>query len=173
MTIAHTNRGKVTERATVRWLRDHGFPGAERTVRTGYRTATRTLADAADLDLCPGLIAQVKSLRPATRAERAVDGWLVETEQQRQAAHALHALLIVRREGTADVGEWWAWLPLLNLPGIQTDFVRPLTVPRIAACALVPVRLAVADACYLLRSIGYGDPITDPPVPASTPGGNR
>lgn len=76
------------------------------------------------------------------------------------------------RCGYADC-RWWAWLPLRNLPGIQPDFVNPMTVPRLLARALVPVRLTVSDACYLLRSIGYGDPITDLPVPASTPGGNR
>jgi hypothetical protein len=158
VTVADTNRGRTTERAAALWLRGHGFPGAERTVRTGYRTRTRTLADAADLNLCPGLVAQVKSLRPASRAERAVDGWIVETEQQRKTAGAAVALLIVRREGTADVGEWWAWLPLRSLPGVQPEFVNPMSTPRLAARALVPVRLAVADACYLLRSIGYGAP---------------
>lgn len=161
MTAANARRGKTTEQAVALWLRGHGFPGAERIVRTGYRVAGREMPDGADIAVCPGVVSQVKSLRPANRAEREVDGWIVETEQQRQQAGAAVAVLVVRRDGTADVGEWWAWLPLRRLPGIQWDFVNPMTIPRVAARGTVPVRLAVADAFYLLRHVGYGDPITD------------
>jgi hypothetical protein len=151
MTAAHTARGKETERMAARWFRANGYPGCERTVRTGYRTPARELADHADLDLCPGLIAQVKSLRPANRAERAVTGWMRETEVQRDVCGADVGLLVVRREGTADVGEWWAWLWLddaaaLHTGGLYTSLYQ------------IPVRLLLSDAVTLLRHAGYGTP---------------
>lgn len=156
MSAAHTARGKVTERLAARWFRDHGFPGAERIVRTGYASPGRTAEDEGDISLCPGAIVQVKSLRPVNRAERAVTGWLVETDAQRFAAGAEVALLVVRRDGTADVGEWFAWLSV-------TTVVLPLD-PLVGTVDLhvtpaIPARFSVADAARLLRSAGYGDPI--------------
>lgn len=38
---SNRRRGADAERRVVAWLREHGWPGAERAVRTGYRTATR------------------------------------------------------------------------------------------------------------------------------------
>jgi hypothetical protein len=143
-----TNVGKDTEQRLARWLRDHGFPHAERTVRTGYRVAARSLADCGDIDGCPGLAIQAKSLRPADRAERAVEGWLTETELQRQTVGADHGVLVVRRWGTTDVGRWWAFLPAGVLGG-----------DRAAAEPLAPVRLEVRHAFALLRCWGYGEPI--------------
>lgn len=159
MTAAHRRRGLVTEQMVCHWLRAHGFPGAERSVRTGYRTASRELPDAADVVLCPGVIAQVKSLSPASRAERAVPGWMAETEAQRVAAAADVALLIVRRPGTADVGEWFAYLPvgavtvLCAIPVGWVDRCRPEVDRSGDAWA----RLEMAGAAYLLRRAGYGD----------------
>jgi hypothetical protein len=82
------------------------------------------------------------------------NGFLAETEAQRVAAGADVALLVVRRDGTADVGEWWAWLETrmlawLTFAGQFQDFDAPQ----------LPVRLIVADACRLLRAAGYGEPV--------------
>jgi hypothetical protein len=155
VSAANRTRGLVTEQMTVRWFRDNGFPHAERTVRTGYRVATRELADAGDLGLCPGAIVAVKSLRPVNRAERAVPGWLAETEAQRVAASAEVALLVVRRDGTADVGEWWAWLTMHTLGELLTTWTAPVPTTLHPPA---PVRLLVADGCRLLRAAGYGSP---------------
>lgn len=155
-----TDRGKVTERMAAAWFRDHGFPGCERVRRTGWRQATRQLADEGDLDLCPGAIAQVKALRPANRAERAVPGWIAATELQRRAAHADIALLVVRRDGTSDVGEWWAWLTFVTLEGLRTGDTLHLDDPDSwTVDDATPVRMQVADAARLLRHAGYGTPI--------------
>lgn len=136
--------GKDTEQRVARWLRDNGFPHAERTVRTGYRTAAREVVDAGDIDGTPGIVWQVKSLRPATRAEVAVDGWMVETERQRATSGAAVGVLVVRRWGTTDVGRWWAFLPAYVW---STAAVPPLT----------PSRLEVRHAVALLHACGYGD----------------
>jgi hypothetical protein len=148
VTAKSTNVGKQTEQAVARWLRDHGFPHAERTVRTGYKATGRELSDRGDIDGCPGLVVQCKSLRPADRAERAVEGWLTETEIQRQATSAEIGLLIVRRWGTTDVGRWWAFLRAGVLGGVQAS-----------GEPLAPVRLEVRHAVGLLRSWGYGESI--------------
>ena len=157
MTAANRRRGVETERAVAKWWRENGFPGADRTVRTGYRTATRAADDMGDLGLCPGVVVQVKSLRPANAAERAVPRWLDETESQRRAAGADVALLVVRRDGTADVGEWWCWLRYPALVQVGTGGAAALLGAE--SRAGIPVRLAVADVCFLLRAAGYGDPI--------------
>jgi hypothetical protein len=162
MTATHATRGKVTERIVVRWMRQNGFPGADRTRRMGFRTVLRTVEDEGDIGMAPGLLCQVKSLRPVNRMERAVGGWLLETELQRRAAGAYAALLVVRRDGTADVGEWWAWLPLYMLDNLR----RPDSTHAWAETDHVPARLMVADACRLLRAAGYGTPL-DPPAETS------
>src|SRR5688500_3530498 len=68
MTATTTARGKYSrekgataERHLVAWLRTHGWPGAERAVRTGYRTADRTSVDPGDVTGTPGLVWQVKN----------------------------------------------------------------------------------------------------------------
>ncbi|HWD79273.1 MAG TPA: hypothetical protein VG497_10325, partial [Kribbella sp.] len=59
---SNRNRGAVAERAVVAWLRDNGFPHAERAVRTGYRTADRVSADHGDITGTPLLAWQVKDV---------------------------------------------------------------------------------------------------------------
>ena len=154
---ASRNRGLTTERDFVRYARAHGFDGAERTVVTGHRSGERVRDDGGDVDLAPGVVVSVKSLRPVSRAERAVPGWLAEAEQQRQACGAAVVLLVVRREGTADVGGWFAWLPLYVLHNLAwPEHLHPWT-----ELDHRPVRLSVADALLLMRTAGYGDPLAD------------
>ena len=146
--------GKQTERMVVRYLRGAGFAGVERRVRTGYRTAARTSPDHGDLTGMPGLCVQVKSLRPATRAERSTRDWLWETERQRQASGAVLGLLIVRRWGTEDVGRWWVFLDLQTLLDLHSGRLgspRPVT----PGWDPVPVRMELSDAVAMLRSLGW------------------
>lgn len=152
MSAANRRRGVVTEQMVVRWFREHGYPGAERTVRTGYRTANRVGEDSGDVLMCPGLIAQVKSLRPANEMERRIPRWMAETEQQRTAARAGLALLIVRREGTADVGEWWVFWRAPTLASVYQEHGEAEVYPVHAYA-----RLTVLESVLLLRAAGYGD----------------
>lgn len=154
MSAAHATRGKVTERMTVAWLRPNGFPLAERVVRTGYRAGSRTSADGGDIAVCLGVIAQVKALQPVSRAERAVAEWMTQTEAQRVASGANVGLLIVRRPGTADVGEWWAYLSTRTVVSLSMVTSLPWQLPDSPDA---PVRLLLADAARLLRWAGYGD----------------
>lgn len=89
-------KGDRAERTGRDYLRAHGFPGTERT-RAGY---TR---DAGDLHLSPGVIAQVKDCRTLRWRE-----WLAELAEQALEAQADIGLLIVKRPGMGDPGQWLA-----------------------------------------------------------------
>lgn len=152
---ANGDRGKRAERALVAWLREHGWPGAERTVRTGHRSRTRTSADRGDVDGTPGLAWQLKDVADTTLHR--VPVWLNETERQRVAASADLGVLVVKRRGHADPGDWWAHVPLVSLMhGVMT----PAASAGIGAARMfdVPVRLALADLAPILRHQGYGTP---------------
>ncbi len=157
MTAANRRNGVVTEQIAARWFRENGFPHCERVVRTGYRTADRDSADAGDLALAPGVIAQVKALRPLVAAEAALPRWYEETLAQGAAANADLALLIVRRYGTTNVGKWWAFLPVWNVVDLAT-IGNPGYLPTGIAW---PARLACSDVVQLLRAGGYGRSLDD------------
>jgi len=160
--MTHNSVGKETEQMVARWLRDEGgFPEARRIVRTGYdRPGGHTAADEGDIDTGAPVTVQCKSLRPVDRMERAVPGWLAETEAQRQTAGTDVGLLVVRRWGTTDVGRWWAYLRLPDLTGVLC--VMPPDAD------LIPVRLEVRHAAALLHAWGYGCP--DIPTSATQKG---
>ena len=162
--MTHNSVGKETEQMVARWLRDEGgFPEARRIVRTGYdRPGGHTAADEGDIDTGAPVTVQCKSLRPVDRMERAVPGWLAETEAQRQTAGTDVGLLVVRRWGTTDVGRWWAFLRLRDLSCVSEERYRP------SAPWGAPVRLEVRHATALLHTWGYGCP--DIPTSATQKG---
>jgi len=145
--------GADTERLVAGYFRQQGWAGAERRIRTGYRTAERTVADQGDLLGLPGLCVQVKSLRPATAAEAATRVWLAETEAQREASRAVLGLLVVRRWGTTDVGRWWCFLDLAELQGLLAGTLGGNVHPQLHGR---PVRLELRDVVALLRWQGWG-----------------
>lgn len=152
---ANNAKGKRAERDVVNWLRDHGFPGAERAVRTGYTANGRSAADPGDVTGTPGIVWQVKDV-----AREDIERWLAETEAQRLggpgAKPAELGILVVRRRGTADVGRWWAWLPIDQLSHVMADETADQWLdPR-----TFPVRLELGDLVTLLRDAGYGIPPT-------------
>lgn len=143
---ANARKGKDTERKVAGYLRDVGFPGAERAVRTGYRTAARDVADPGDITGTPGIVWQVKDC-----AREQIDDWLSEAEDQAVATGADLGVLVVRRRGHADPARWWAWLTLndvgLLLPGRQ---LIPLRQARF------PVRMELGHLVPMLHTAGYG-----------------
>jgi hypothetical protein len=157
MGAAERRVGLETEQMVARYLRGRGMAGVERSVRTGYRTADRSLADAGDLTGLPGISVQVKSLRPATRAETKTRAWLAETEQQRAASGCSVGLLIVRRWGTTDAGRWWAFMYARDLFGLADGFSHQV-LPLLAAAptaALAPVRLELSDLVDMMQLWGW------------------
>lgn len=155
--------GAVTERLAAGYFRGEGWAGAERRIRTGYRTAERTVADQGDLMGLPGLCVQVKSLRdkrpgrdPNAPMELMVPTWLQETEEQREASRAALGLLVVRRwTAGQDVGRWWCFLDLEDLAGLQMGTLGRDSLEATPG-QLVPVRLELRDVVALLKAQGWG-----------------
>jgi hypothetical protein len=141
--------GKDTERRVVSYLHSRGLTGVERAVRTGFTAGGRSVADSGDLTGWPGVCVQVKSLRPASAAERQTRAWLAETELQRQQSGASVGLLVVRRWGTTDVGEWWSFLTLAALLGARGDRLPGPLVEH------VPVRVELSDLVTMMQSWGW------------------
>lgn len=177
MTKAHTDRGKESERILVRYLVPHGFPNAERSVRTGLRTRDRELPDLGDIAGTPGLVWQVKAMKPLTRAENEVPRWMLETERQRAAAGADLGILVVRRD-QRPAEQWFAFLPVADLYGVLGGLNDGRTGPWVVdgpwgsggdrgAVVAWPCRLYLGDLVTLLRSTGWGDPMPETPTPAT------
>lgn len=157
------NRGADTERLLVRALRDLGFPHADRTIRTGHGTAR---CDLGDVDGTPGAVWQVKSMRPASRAETMVPEWMVETERQRKAARADVGVLVVRRDLWLPP-RWWVFLDAVTFAGLVIAPARVGIPETLPAAEGLPVRVELRDACTLLRAAGYGEPLDDTPATLS------
>jgi hypothetical protein len=161
---ANRTKGAAAERDLVRWLRANGWPGAERAIRTAYRTADRELPDPGDVTGTPGLVWQMKYTarfdQPAFLA-----ACLAETEQQRVDAGADFGLLVQRRTGVTDPGRWFVWLRVIDLYALcrSSKSNTLLTVdPTRAYLGEPPVRMELADLVPLLHAAGYGTPPVEP-----------
>lgn len=144
--------GTHAESATVRCLAASGFPNAERRQLRGIR-------DAGDVTGKPGLAWSVKGgLAAKGASDLDIARWLAELETQRGHAKADIGVLVQQRAGVGETNahRWWAWLRLEPL-AILVDPGSFVAEPIQAA----PVRLLLGDALLLLRSNGYGDPITE------------
>ncbi len=149
---ANLAKSKTRERQLVGYLRVAGWPGAERTVRTGYRVAGgRSSADRGDVDGTPGLVFQLKDVAEAKH--HLVPKWLAETETQRAAADADYGVLVVKRAGHGHPGGWWAYLPATAFVVLAGGAAQP----RLTG----PVRLELRDLVAWLRLAGYGTPLQD------------
>lgn len=143
---ASRRKGAVAERDLVRWLRANGFPGAERAVRTGYRTPDRTAADPGDVTGTPGIVWSVKDC-----AVERIATWLAELDAMDTSTTVVR-LLVAKRRGHADPGEWWCWLRAHDFAALLDDAETAFAFP---------VQAALGDVVMLLRAAGYGDPITE------------
>jgi len=138
--------GTAAETAVVRYLRDHGFPHAE-------RRALRGAQDAGDITGTPGVCWSVKGGQAAKDAsDGLVEDWLSELLRQRSNAKASYGVLVLQRRGYGPerAGRWWA-----IMRGWQYE----------ALCARDrhwqfgagdPVRIFLSHACALLVHAGYG-----------------
>lgn len=156
-------RGTAAETAVTRWLRDNGFPWADRLTLTGIN-------DRGDICLLPGLavIAEVKNHATAATGQPApaqLTGWMAETEKERDNAKADHAALIVKRKGTTDVGRWFAYVPLGHLVrlerGLEANVGQHKVTDLWPAIYGQPVGIDVATWAQLLRRGGWGMPWDD------------
>lgn len=150
---SNITRSKRRERELVTYLRTHGWPGAERTVRTGYRVAGRTSRDRGDIDGTPGVAWQLKDVDE--RRHYLVPTWLTETETQRIASGADHGVLVVKRTGHGFPAEWWAYVTL----GTLRQLIGGHTYAGLVD--LQPVRMQLDTVVTVLRAAGYGDALPE------------
>lgn len=96
-------KGTAFETLVVRWLREHGFPYAE-------RRALHGTLDKGDITGCGPLVFECK-------AKKAHDfsGWLKETEIERHNANADYGILVVKRTGYGDGADQYAVMRLADM----------------------------------------------------------
>lgn len=87
-------KGRAVENQAVQWLRDHGWPAAERRRLAG-------VADKGDIAGVPGCCIEVKSA-----AQWAPVRWLRECEVERVNADAVVAWVMARPRGGTNVDDW-------------------------------------------------------------------
>lgn len=93
-------KGTAAETAVVRYLKDHGFPHAE-------RRALHGTADKGDITGCGPVVFEVKNHKTLDLA-----GWLKELEDEMANANVAHGAVIAKKRGTTDPGEWYAVMPV-------------------------------------------------------------
>lgn len=145
------SRGTYAETAVVRAARTRGFPWADRSALHGR-------LDIGDVNLCPGVILEVKGGDMARHAsDLDIERWLHETAIERKNANAAVGLLVVQRQhvGAVNAHRWHVWARLEWIAELGPHM--PLDV----GSRLVPVRVTLADALLILRAAGYGEPIAD------------
>jgi hypothetical protein len=143
----HSSRsvGTAAETSVVRYLRDNGWPHAE-------RRALRGNQDAGDITGTPGLAWSVKGGAYAHHpSDRQIVEWLDELDTQRKHAGAAHGVLITRRYRIGDPGRWWAW-------------ARTSTVAELTGGTWPPddgwMVTHLDQAVRILRVAGYGNDVT-------------
>jgi hypothetical protein len=146
---AANRKGKAAEQAVARYLREHGWPDAARTVRTGWANERGSRADVGDIDGTSRLVWQVKT-GASDMSGASVPRSLAETVNQAIAAGADYGLLVVRRSGKSDPGQWWVWLGARDFRDLLRGDVFP-------AGTLVdfPIRAQLGDLVGLLKTAGY------------------
>lgn len=148
MSAMSRTKGATAERHVVKYLRTVGFGGAERAVRTGYRTAAHYSADPGDVTGTPGIIWSCKDV-----VEERLDRWFDELDAMAGRPGDVR-LLVHKRSGKSDPGRWWCWMRLhtlmaLNATASWADLPNP------------PLRLELRHVVPLLHVAGYGDAIEE------------
>lgn len=103
---ASKRKGTAAETAVVNWLREHGWPSAERRALAGN-------ADRGDIAGIVGVVLEVKA-----KKEMDLSGWVKEAETERRNDGADFGIVIAKKRGTTDVGEWYAVMPVEQLAAL-------------------------------------------------------
>ncbi|WP_394360706.1 hypothetical protein [Amycolatopsis sp. SB7-3] len=83
---------------------------------------------------------------------------LGQTAEQAVTAGADYGVLVQRRDGKSDPGDWWVWLPAGDLAALIETARDPEIVQVTDPRHTMPVRLELADLLPLLHAAGYGEP---------------
>lgn len=93
-------KGTAGESAVVKWLCENGHPHAE-------RRALQGAADKGDIAGLPGVMIEVKNVKADMWGK-----WLAETEIETRNAKADVGMLVRKRVGRSDPGQWFAVMNL-------------------------------------------------------------
>ncbi|MGI5155776.1 hypothetical protein [Microbispora sp. CA-102843] len=141
--------GTKAETAVVRFLRDHGFPGAERRTLKGGK-------DQGDITGTPGVAWEIKT-RNRNVSDAQIADWWDEAELEREHAEADVAVLVVKRpgHGLENAGDWWAYMDLASVTALATagNGFLPTAAPNFW------VKTRLRDIVLALRWAGYGEPL--------------
>jgi hypothetical protein len=99
-------RGSQFEREVVKYLKDHGFPFAERAYGAGRND------DRGDIDGLPGVVMECKAQRTSALSE-----WVKEAETERVNAEAAFGIVVHKRFGR-HVSDSYCTLPLWQLANL-------------------------------------------------------
>lgn len=106
------NKGTSAESAVVGYLREHGWPSAE-------RRALRGTLDCGDVTGTPSLAWEVKYAGAGMK----IGPWLAETGLERLNSRAQHGILVIKPAGLGlkRVGSWYAVMLAGDLTRLQED----------------------------------------------------
>jgi len=123
MSNPNKRKGDIAERKVRDAFRTLGFPHCERT-RAGHPD------DHGDMWLAPGVMAQVKDVGSPSYGV-----WLADTETQRVAGNADHAVLVHKRRGVGDPTQWYVVMTVEQAAGLlrAAGYGEPLTPGEPAA----------------------------------------
>ena len=99
-------RGTAAETAVVRWLQAHGHPFARRNPPAGRNDIGDIGGVEVNVAICAAdLVIEVKAFRDLAAG---INKGLAELEAEKANAGTDHGVLIVKRRGRGDPGEWLA-----------------------------------------------------------------
>lgn len=156
------DKGKRAELALAAYLRTW-YPGAERSVATGFKAKTRASADRGDIRdaYVPEfpIAWQCKDLADPL-VGLALGKVLRETRTQRDAAGARLGVLVEKVNRKASAGDWYAWVDARELAALD---MRRWSDGRAqpAGESGRPVRLHLGHLMTILEHAGYAPAITD------------
>lgn len=93
-------KGTTAETAVVNWLKEHGFPYAERRALSGAQ-------DRGDIANVPGVVIEVKNCARLALAE-----WVDEAQHEADNARVSVFAVVHKRPRKGNPGEWYCTLPL-------------------------------------------------------------
>ena len=107
-------KGTAAETALVNWLREHGFPGAERRALGGGGFGE----DLGDITGTPCLAWEVKNHKSYKFPE-----WLQETKIETENAKADFGILVVKPNGVglSRPGDWWAMMKVEDIVNLLRE----------------------------------------------------
>jgi hypothetical protein len=103
-------KGTAAESAVVKYLRDAGFPAAERRALAGS-------LDKGDVTGVPDWTLEIKNC-----ARDGLPGWMDELAKEIVNAATRHGAVVHKRRGKGSAGEWFATMTLAQL----TEIMRAL-----------------------------------------------